>query len=771
MHPTDHPTSSKPPERQNARWIAAQARNARIPAFLVLLVVLFYWNVLTAPADHIVGGNDMANLFQVWLEEARWAVHHGQLPLWTPYLASGMAFHADPEPALFYPPTWLAFAMPATRALGVILAGHVAWAAIGCYGWLRRQDSTLAGALAGAALFAFSGYTFARIQGGHQGVLTTGSWLPWGLWAIDALKGSAKWRRSVALGSLAVGACFLAGHPPTFLLVSVMWGAYALNVAWSQPHRHRWGLVVKSVLMGALGLCLAAVQVLPFAQVLATSTRIGSGDYEFGSWFSWPIGYLVTLLVPNFFGEPVRTGYWGEGVHEELIFYVGVLALMLSWVALRSREKIRFWVGTSVGALFFAFGGYSAVHPLIARVVPWLNAVRAPARAGFLFTLGAAVLTASALTALERADETERRRLVEPFRGRWVGTTLGATAVLAVICYGLFAWGRDSNPSAGRMWHLAGAVATFGLFFVLAIGYLRQWEKPQVGRWMPLLATALLLLDLWTLGVGLVRTVPAPHSAYWRIVSGHVDPAAGRVLPWGLSIFEQNGALTFRVRSVFAYHTLEDEQYNRVVSSVPDPRARAYDLLNTAYVVTINPLVLTSGDTLSLLAEESGVYIYRRSTQLPGAWVVPSVRLVRAAELLDEVNNPSLDPRHEALVTGAPDGFSCEGGAATGARVLLDQEDQVSVQVEGDGGFLVLSQRYAPGWRVVIDGQPVRSLRTFGMLHGVCVAPGEHTVTFAYRPGTLVAGAGLSAFALVGVLLLLWYPSRRRTHVYENTAL
>ncbi len=556
-------------------WIA-------LPTLWAVLVGVFYWDVLWAPADQILAGNDLANMFRPWLDYARSLVHQGELPLWNPYLFSGTSFVGDPQPALFYPPTWLALLAPTTRALGWMLVLHIWWAGLGATLWLQEEGASWWGTLAGAAVFAFSGYTFARVQAGHLGVLTTGSWLPWGLlMLLRVTKGEGRRGRSAAVGAVCVSMALLAGHTATFVYLVLLWGAYALyQVRSSQKGWPRSRLVWPAV-MAVGGLALASIQLFPLLENLASSTRLGASDYAFASRFSWPVGYLITLLVPNFFGEPVQTGYWGEGVYDELVLYVGVLPLLLMLVAGRQRRS-RFWLAVGGLSLLAAFGSYGILHRLLYRLIPLFSGLRAPARAGLLFTVGAAALTALAVTALQQSESKERGRLLSPVSRPLTAGVLASAALVTVAGYMLYAWGRESNPAAGRMWHLAGQVAAFGLFFALAAGWLHLWRRESPSRWLPALALGLVLLDLWTLGAGLVRLVPAPPSAYWRIVDAHTDAASGRVLPWGLDIFEQNGALDYDVRSVFGYNPLEDAQYNQLTTAVPDPRARAYDLLQRA---------------------------------------------------------------------------------------------------------------------------------------------------------------------------------------------
>jgi hypothetical protein len=699
-------------------------------------------------------------MFWPWLDYARDSVRSGRLPLWNPYLFAGTSFVGDPQPALFYPPTWIALVLPVTRALGWLLVLHVWWTAVGATGWLRASGASWWGALGGGAVLAFSGYAFARIQAGHVGVVAAGAWLPWALWALRKLVSPAGRIRVLALGALTVAMSLLAGHIATVFYLALVLGVYALYLAWGRRAGLRF--MGAAGLMGLLGFLLAAVQLFPTLQLVQASSRIAAADYAFSSRFSWPVGYLLTMLVPNFFGEPVHTGYWGEELYDELVFYVGILPLLLSLLALRLRRG-RFWAALAGFSFLVAFGSYGVLHRVLVQLIPAFGALRAPARAGYVVVCSAAALVALALSHLQRSDADERRRWVSPLSPTLVGSVIGGAVLAVVAGYMAFAWGRESNPSAGRLWHLAGQVATFGLFFALAAAWLRGWRHGSTPTWLPALGVGLILLDLWTLGSGLVRTVPAEPDAFWRIVDRHTASGSGRVLPWGLGVFEQNGALYFRVRSVFGYNPLEDQAYNQFVSAVPDPRATAYDLLNARYVVTKYPLELTDSDTMVLVAEESGVYVYERTTVLPAAWKVSRLEIVGEGVLLERINDPSFDPRAVALVTPGANCPQASGQTVGDVAIYSYDANQILARSTGGGGLAVFSERDAPGWWATVDGREVPLIQVDGILRGVCVSAGTHEIKLEYRPAILYWGVGVTGVAVWSTLILgIWGGRRRR---------
>ncbi len=734
-------------------------RGVRPAALLALLCAVFFWDALWLPADRTLANNDLTNMFVPWLRFAAAAVREGRLPLWNPTLFSGIPFVANSQPALFYPLTWLALFLAPTHALALSSVFHVWLAAVGMVAWLRSEAASESGAFLGAVVFAFSGYTFTRIQAGHLGVLACGAWLPLILWFCRRALERRSWRWAV-LGGAPVGLAFLAGHPATFVYVVLTLAAYAAFCAWRaapEPREFLKSLVPLLALMLLVGLGLAAVQLLPLAELTLHSDR-QAVDYNFAARFSWPPGYWLTLLIPNFFGEPTRTGYWGDGVYDEIIFYVGLLPLLLAAPGLRLRHRLTpFLIGLGVVALLLALGQYGALHPLFYRFIPLFRVMRAPARAGFLFTLAAAALAGLTLTALH-SDE-ERERLLGPLKWSWVWPVTGGALALTVIGFAAFAWGRESNPAAGRLWHTANQIALFVMFLVPAAFWMRSASAARK-PWLPLAALALATLDLWTFGGSIVRVRSAPENAYWRIVAQTVtDPQSARVLPWGLGDFDQNAGMPYGLRSVSGYDPLMLQRYKTFINARNDPLARTYDLLNVGYLITTEAQNYPDApESPRLLHEESGVWIYERTTALPRAWVTSQIEVVDDARALTRIHETDFNPRTTALVaspvTCANTGEPGQAEVLRDADVAHDAGDQIEARTQGGGGLLVFSEIDYPGWRALVDGQPAELLRADYLLRALCVPAGDHQVTLIYDPPLLKIGLFITGMTLLLILIV-----------------
>ena len=76
------------------------------------------------------------------------------------------------------------------------------------------------------------------------------------------------------------------------------------------------------------------------------------------------------------------------------------------------------------------------------------------------------------------------------------------------------------------------------------------------------------------------------------------------------------------------------------------------------------------------------------------------------------------------------------------------------------GGTLVLLDRWYPGWKVSVNGEPAELLRANGVFRAASIPAGQSDVEFRYAPMSLAIGGLSSALGLAGCLGLSWWSRR-----------
>ncbi len=80
----------------------------------------------------------------------------------------------------------------------------------------------------------------------------------------------------------------------------------------------------------------------------------------------------------------------------------------------------------------------------------------------------------------------------------------------------------------------------------------------------------------------------------------------------------------------------------------------------------------------------------------------------------------------------------------------------------GQGGELILSIPYEPGWTVLVDGKETQAGLFDDTFISIFLEPGEHTISLHYRPAGLFLGIGISLLCLAVFAAILILERRRR---------
>ncbi|MEK7215385.1 MAG: hypothetical protein AAB289_07320, partial [Chloroflexota bacterium] len=445
-------------------------------ALLILLALVALFNAPLAFGNGILTDYDLYNFFYPYWQYRAELLRAGQLPLWNPYLFTGVPLLANSQVGVFYPPNLLVLGLDAPRAVASSYLQHLCLAAGGAYLFLRltvRLGSI--GAFGGAAMFALSGF-FAS-QAGHINQVQAAAWTPWIVVAFhQAYAGRHMLWLAAAGGFLAVQ--LAAGHPQesylTLVIVAGLAGYETLLTAVREAGHERRPLPLRllypgrvllrlagaaaftAVLLAAtllLGAGLAAVQLLPTVELQRESIRAAGLTYKEAVSFSFPPWDVLKALLPLDRDLPFGEHY----------VYVGAAALTAALLGphwWRPRSHTYFFLILTAGGLFLALGGYNPAFPWLYNTVPGVGLFRVPARWLFVALFGISGLTAIGLDTLVRngLGNLSRLRL-----GASVLTLFGSIAAVGVAAHAgrsILEWPR---PEVVQWWMAAGLVAAVGI--------------------------------------------------------------------------------------------------------------------------------------------------------------------------------------------------------------------------------------------------------------------------------------------------------------------
>src|SRR2546423_4069864 len=127
-------------------------------------------------------------------------IRSGFLPLWDPYIFSGMPLLAAAQPGVLYPLNWFYLIFSPAAATNLMVVSSYMVAGLGAYLYARRIGTSVAGSMLTALVWQFGGALVGQIA--HINIVHNAAMLPWLLWSIESYVQTAKLKRGALIAGL-----------------------------------------------------------------------------------------------------------------------------------------------------------------------------------------------------------------------------------------------------------------------------------------------------------------------------------------------------------------------------------------------------------------------------------------------------------------------------------------------------------------------------------------------------------------------------------------
>ncbi len=657
------------------------------------------------------------------------------LPLWNPYAFSGIPLLGDGQTAMFYPPNWLFWVLPAAHALTLSILLHFSIAGVGMYLYTRAlRLSALAGMIAALA-FMFNGFLVARVV--HPSILAGAALVPLVFWSVERILQRGT-RGAFAVAAIVLALQAVAGHPQIPVYTALAVGLYTLAVVvwrWRMSRQRRaWLSLVQVGGAYVVGYLLAAVQLLPWAELASFSPRAASASYELVTneslvGFDWllylfPYAYGALRLSPleDFVAWVNPVEIWEKHA------YVGILPLVLALVGVAEVVRLlrrawrqapmgegeeapqHFWAGRGLAlavilvVMLLVAAGRGTVFAWLVYATPVLGKLRGYARAVAVADFAVCALAAIGVERLVSLPRAKRDYLPAAI----------AAAVLAVMAAVLLVnagvWSQ--NPAAYAATVVQRTMLVNGLsirassaFVPLAFATATLVLLISLSRSMTL-RDAVLLVCLAAVDLITFATVfnPTTDPSLFSQVPGSAEFLTRDGSLYRVASFAQNDRLPLQelqsqlayswmlpygVEDINGFNSLQPRRYTDVlfgrdVSDVSygnlwDGRLMSADnpifaLLNVKYAVVTAGSYAVPPAEWSKVFEGPNVAIYRNPAPLDRAYFVDRVHVESASgAILDNITRQGFRPQEVAYV---------EGGMAQAEADRLTSNAPADVRVE-----------------------------------------------------------------------------------------
>ena len=295
------------------------------------------------------------------------------------------------------------------------------------------------------------------------------------------------------------------------------------------------------------------------------------------------------------------------------------------------------------------------------------------------------------------------------------------------------------------------------------------------GKYMIVALAVLCLIDLWQVdkrylndGMFVPRSEREnPHQPTAADAKILQDRSLNyRVLNFAVSTFNDNETSYFH-KSVGGYHPAKLRRYQEMIDAYIAPQMQAamgeistkggdmqkvdgrkvfpvLNMLNTKYFI----LPLQGGTTVAL----------QNPYAQGNAWFVNKIVYVGDANAeyaqVAKINLQTeavADKKFESAL-----GQAITNDSTATVRLTSYQPNNLCYTVDSkNGGIVVFSEIYYPGWTATVDGTPTPIARVNYILRALTVKPGKHTVVFDFHPSSIRTTEIIAYISLVLLLLAI----------------
>lgn len=733
---------------------------------------------------HKAQGPDVIRELYSWKFFAIEETKKGQLPFWNPYNFSGNPQLANFQTAAFYPLNFIFFLFPFNLAwtififLQPILAGFFTYLFAKELG-LRRMASVFSG-----VVFAFSSFLTVWIEYGNIG--HTILWLPLALYLTEKLIKNFTWQKTLFLITV-LTLSVLSGFIQITIYIFGTILAYFLY-RFFQSEKKNFSKLLIFLISLLIPLLLSFFQLLPTLELFQLSARGAYPKEELVKLLN-PLYYSVTTFVPDFFGHPATRNYWFSGTYIERVSYIGVIPLLLAFIAFFGKKTNHFWFFAVWAGVIYLLSLNIFPTTWILGLKPPIISTAVPSRILSIFCFSGAILAGIGLNSWleEKGIKLIKRGVViflVIYLFFWIFVFLSPRVLHQEV------WISNLSITKRNLF-IPTALAFSGGGLLLAGELMRK--KKKIVAFLLLLFT---LADLFYFFHKITPFSPSEFVYPQTPVFGFLKDKAGidRFWGYGVASIETNFATYEKVFSTDGSDALHLKRYGELIStskdgkiSVPVPRRdanifpgfgqddlrknlyrqRILNLLGIKYILNKNellqekwgPNVQTFPPEIYSLAWQEGKWqAYENKQVLPRIFLAEDYVVEEDKDkIIQRIYDSKFDLK-EKIILEEDLPKSVNLGKDKNAKVLIKKYSQNKIILRTDAKtdtLLFISDNYFPGWKVTVDNISEKIYRANYSFRAVPIIKGKHEVIFSYYPESFSLGIKISLVTVSIIALLI----------------
>lgn len=668
-----------------------------------------------------------------------------KLPVWNPYVFSGMPFLNDIQSQVFYPLNYFFLFLNGLKSLTyyqveLIVIFHIFLIFLFSFVLLKSFKIDEKISFVGALILTFS--SFVTLRTIQLGPLVVFTYFPIISYFFLKFLKEDKISKNAIYGGIIFGVSFLAGYPQfsLFLIYNLIL-YFLLNIIINKKfNRFQF---INLLIFFLVGLGIGMIQFYPTYKYLPFTVRKRL-TFEEASDGSLSFLQLINIFIPKFFGSVTGEGtdywlypyshyYWESGIYLGILsFFFAIYGLIYS----KRKEKYLFFI-PAILALFFAFGKNFFLYNLFFNILPGLKQFRFPSRFLAIYTFNMVILSALGIEAFLK--DKERKNFYK---------YLIIFLIISIVLFLIF---KGNIPE--RFYKNSESQFFTYLFFLILAIFIFFFKTKKVTTYLVIIGL-IIYLDLFIFGSKFSKSPISDEDYYpYTTLVSQLQQERGKEFFRinsridSYMILKRNEGCLWKLELLEGYTPLNLANF----SSFYIDRDRKCELLNVKYKIKLDK------ERMDLVKNEK----YLERARLYYDYVV----INDEKEILAVLDSDTFDIYNKVILKkDIPDFNKIKEKEKINnyLKIIKYDIDEIVIEVETNyPAILLLSEIYYPEWEVKVDNKKEEIYEANYLLRAVPIKEGRHIVRFYYNKKNILVGLTLSLLTIILAVSFLIFLSKK----------
>ena len=720
-----------------------------------------YWSPVKNPAQP-----DVISQIMPWKKLTIESLKQFQIPFWNPYSFSGTPHLANYQSSPFSITNLFYFIFNFKIAWSLAVIVQPLLAGIFTYAFVRSLKKSQIASIIASISFMFSGFMTTWMS--YTTLSLAICFLPLALFSIERYTHTNKFKFLLLL-SLTFPLSFFSGHFQTSIYFSIFIFSYIIFKFIDQRDKKN---LIYSIVFSFLGIFLTMPQIIPSIELYSLSFR----SSIFQKIEAIPIKYLMTILYPDYYGNPVtRNNYFGH--YAEWASFFGIISFYLAFFSIFKKNKyVIFFLITGVISLLLSIDTF-ILDSLIRLKIPVIS-TSAASRIIVLFSFSFSVLASFGTDLLkENIEKNDRKKIY-----KWL-----ILSSLILVFTWLLTLGKVIDTE-NYLIAIKNMILPTLLFALMIIGISFSIFNKKLIKISLIIILFIIIFDLLRFSIKW-QSYSEPDLLFPKTQIIENLQKQNNIFRT-LGKFSAEGSVYYKISSTEGYDPLYINRYGQLIGSLnngkiaPSPRSgvslqpdkyfapKIFDFLGIKYVLEKKldedkvwgfPFEKYA-NKFNLIYKDKEFSIFENKDVYNRAFIVSNFTVQNNDQkIIDTILNDNFDLKNSVVLEKTP--VISSSSLSTGsAKIISYNPNKIIVDTKTkDESILVLTDNYFPGWSVKVNGTEKEVLRADYTFKAVVIPKGESTVEFYFESKSFKLGVYLAILSLLIILILMvgkWYTTK-----------